>query len=65
MLYGLEGFRRARTDDWIYALGIVCNQLGLSLRDTSLVVEGFVAMSHEALRELYARVRGLFQVEAA
>ncbi len=57
-------FRRARTDDWIRALGIVLYHLGLSLRDTSLVLEGFQRRSHEAVREWYARARCLFQVEA-
>ncbi len=56
-------FRRARTDDRTRALGIVLYHLGLSLRDTSLVLaEGFVARSHEAVRRWYGRARWLFLV---
>ncbi|MCJ2519760.1 MAG: hypothetical protein LN412_02270 [Candidatus Thermoplasmatota archaeon] len=47
-------FRRAGTDDWIRALGIVLYHLGLSLRDTSLVLESLQGRSHEAIREWYA-----------
>ena len=56
-------FRRARTDEWIRALGIVLYHLGLSLRDTSLVLTNFVARSHEAVRQWYERARELFHVE--
>ena len=56
-------FRRARTDDWIRALGIVLYHLGLSLRDTSLVLGSFLARSHEAVRQWYERARELFHVE--
>ncbi len=57
-------FLRARTDDWVRALGIVLYHLGPSLQDTSLVLEGFQRRSHEAVREWYSRARDLFQVEA-
>lgn len=56
-------FVRARTDDWSRALGIVLYHLGLSLRDTSLVLAAFRERSHEAVREWYQRARALFQVE--
>jgi transposase-like protein len=57
-------FLRARTDDFVRALGIVLYHLGLSLRDASLVLEGFVPRSHEAVRQWYERARHLFQVES-
>jgi transposase-like protein len=55
-------FRRARTDDWVRALGIVLYHLGLSLRDTSLVLDNFEPRSHEAVRQWYERARFLFEV---
>ena len=58
-------FRRARTDDRVRALGIVLYHLGLSFRDTSLVLDNFVPRSHEAVRQWYVRSRGLFQVRKA
>ena len=54
-------FRRARTDDRIRALGIVLYHLGVSLRDTSLVLERFTPRSHEAVRQWYERARFLFE----
>ena len=58
-------FRRARTDDWVRALGIVLYHLGLSLRDASLVLDGFTPRSHEAVRQWYERARFLFEVRRA
>lgn len=56
-------FQRARTEDEIRALGVVLYHLGLSLRDASLVLTAFQGRSHEAVREWYARAKGLFQVQ--
>lgn len=55
-------FRRAWIDDWVRALGIVHYHLGLSLRDTSLLLDHFTPRSHEAVRQWYERSRGLFSV---
>jgi len=41
----------------------VLYHLGLSLRDTSLVLGSFLARSHEAVRQWYERARELFHVE--
>ena len=53
-------FERQRTDDETRAMGILLYHLGLSLRDTSLVLER--RRSHEAVREWYQRASKLFDV---
>ena len=56
-------FQRDRTDIHTRALGIVLYHLGLSLRDTSLVLRH--SRSHEAIRKWYLRASSLFDVQRA
>jgi len=56
-------FVRQRKSNWLRALGVVLYHLGLSLRDTSLVLDGIGGASHEAVRKWYARCRDIFTVE--
>ena len=56
-------FQRQRTDIHTRALGIVLYHLGLSLRNTSLVLQH--SRSHEAIRKWYLRASVLFNVQTA
>ena len=57
-------FRQARTYDWVRAISMVLHYLGLSLGDTSLVLEGLAIRSHEASRQWHRRGRVSSSIDA-
>ena len=55
-------FERNRTPLRIRALGILLYHLGLSLRNCSMVLSSFTAVSHESVRLWYHKSQDLFSV---
>jgi putative transposase len=56
-------FVRNRKSNRVRALGITMYHMGLSLRDTSVILGYFGGASHEAIRNWYSRCKSIFVVK--
>ena len=57
-------FVRERKSNRVKALGITLYHMGLSLRDTSMILAYFGGASHEAVRDWYGRCKDIFSVKS-
>lgn len=56
-------FVRERKSNRVRALGITMYHMGLSLRDTSVILGYFGGATHEAIRNWYNRCKDIFKVK--